>query len=472
MTTWLPTDVSGSGPFYVRLADRIEQDIVRGALKPGDKLPPQRNLAFDIGVTIGTVGRAYALARSRGLISGEVGRGTYILEQREDADASDLVARPFVFAGTRAPYVSGNATRFDSSAAPYVEQTQAIAQITQAILTDHPHEIANYTRTLPTHWLEAGSAWLSVGKWQPHPDNVVPTLGGHAALVAAALTVTNPGDRIILEELSYSSFGRSLNLAGRRTVTVAIDDQGVIPEDLERVCAQLHPKLLFIMPGMQNPTLGSLTAERRHAIADIARRHNLWLIEDVIYGALADDGNISLAELAPERTFRVDGLSKSVAAGVRSGWMCCPPGLKARVHAAHKLMTGGLAFLLAELSARLVLSGEAQTIRAAVRAEISARHNIVCAGLDGFDFVSHPLCPYVWLAVPEPWQSSTLKKAAENEGVLIDDEDEFKSGRGERAYHRVRIGFTVPTSRQGVQTGIATLRSLMDGGNAVYHSYS
>ena len=79
MTNWLPDLSQGSGPLYLRLADRIEDDISGGALPTGTKLPPQRDLAFDIGVTIGTVGRAYALVRERGLVSGEVGRGTYVL---------------------------------------------------------------------------------------------------------------------------------------------------------------------------------------------------------------------------------------------------------------------------------------------------------------------------------------------------------------------------------------------------------
>ena len=83
MTNWLPDLEQGKGPLYLRLAERIESDIAEGILAPGTKLPPQRNLAFDIGVTIGTVGRAYNLIRERGLVSGEVGRGTYVTDHKE-----------------------------------------------------------------------------------------------------------------------------------------------------------------------------------------------------------------------------------------------------------------------------------------------------------------------------------------------------------------------------------------------------
>src|SRR6478735_10512726 len=85
MTNWLPDLSQGSGPVYMRLADSIESAIASGALPAGGKLPPQRNLAYDIGVTIGTIGRAYALVHERGLVAGEVGRGTYVLDRTQVA---------------------------------------------------------------------------------------------------------------------------------------------------------------------------------------------------------------------------------------------------------------------------------------------------------------------------------------------------------------------------------------------------
>jgi DNA-binding transcriptional regulator YhcF (GntR family) len=79
MTNWLPDLTGKSGPLYLQLADAIEEAIALGTLPAGQKLPPQRNLAYDLKVTIGTIGRAYALAHERGLVTGEVGRGTYVL---------------------------------------------------------------------------------------------------------------------------------------------------------------------------------------------------------------------------------------------------------------------------------------------------------------------------------------------------------------------------------------------------------
>src|ERR687892_628566 len=78
MTIWTPDLAARSGPRYLALADAIEQDVVNGALVVGTRLPPQRDLAYRLGVTVGTVSRAYALVAARGLVTGEVGRGTFV----------------------------------------------------------------------------------------------------------------------------------------------------------------------------------------------------------------------------------------------------------------------------------------------------------------------------------------------------------------------------------------------------------
>lgn len=470
MTIWLPDLSSGSGPLYLRLAERIETDIDSGVLASGTKLPPQRNLAYDIGVTIGTVGRAYALLRERGLVSGEVGRGTYILARHSNQLApSTPPAVPHE--DSRPVEAPPGKLRFDSTAAPNIGQNGSIETILAAISRDNPDDVTSYTRTFPEHWFEAGSAWLSRNGFVAAPDSIVPTLGAHAAVVAIIAAVSSPGDHILFEHVTYTQIARSAGLIGRRMALVNSDEHGVDPDDFERVCAQKHPKLAFLMPTAQNPTGAIMPRERRQAIAEIARKHNVLLIEDDLYGALTDDRTPLLAEFAPERTFVVGGLSKSVAAGVRGGWLSSPAHFRHSIRVAHKMVTGGMPFLLAELCAQLVLSGEAAAIRARSIAEINARLDIVRKALDGCDFNITPNIPFVWLALPEPWNSGTFKNAAYEQGVLIDDEDEFKAGRSDQVFHRVRIGISSARTQVDVSEGLAKLRRLLDEGRAGYDSY-
>ena len=159
------------------------------------------------------------------------------------------------------------------------------------------------------------------------------------------------------------------------------------------------------------------------------------------------------------------------AAGVRGGWVSCPANFAPRVQIAHKMVTGGMPFMLGELASQLVLSGAADAIRADVRHELEGREAIARHSFAGLDFRSHHFAPFLWMKLPEPWLSTTFKNAAASEGVLIDDEDQYKPGRTERIYHRVRIGFSAPTTRQAVQNGFATIRRLVDHANAGYEQY-
>ena len=469
MTNWLPDLSSGSGPLYQRLADSIESDIDRGVIDAGAKLPPQRDLAYDIGTTVGTIGRAYQLLRERGLVSGEVGRGTYVLGQRVEVPKPDIEPG---FQGTRFIDAPGGKLRFDSTAAPDIGQGAVIADMLARTAQEHPHDISSYTRDFPERWYEAGSRWLARNAFRPSPDSIVPTMGTHAAVMAAIAALTMPGDYVVFEHLTYSQISRSAGLIGRRTALVLADDEGIDPDDFERVCAQKHPKMMFLMPTAKNPTLVTLSAERRQAIARIAREYNVALIEDDLYGELTDDPTPLLAEYAPERTIVAGGLSKSVAAGIRGGWLSCPPAYRHRIRVAHKMMTGGLPFLLAEVGTRLIMSGQAGEIRQRCIAEIQARIAIVRETLAGFDFKAKDNVPFVWLTLPDPWLSGTFKNACIAQGVLIDDEDEFKAGRSEQVFHGVRFGVSQPRQAQDVAGGVAVIRRLLDEGRAGYDSFS
>lgn len=462
MTNWLPTLESGTGPLYIRIADDAERAIKSGALPDGAKLPPQRDLAYDIGVTIGTISRAYALLRERGLVTGEVGRGTYV----QGSDASGT-ARPrdpvsMTYAGTRALTPPPGKLRFDTTTAIDIGQSDLLGPIMAEIALEHPGEVASYTRSVSEDWLEAGRRWLSCGDWRPDASQILPQLGVHAGVNAVVAAVSGAGDRIVCEHLTYSQVSRSANLMGRQITLVDSDRDGILPEDFERVCVREHPKAAFIMSSGQNPTLATLPLSRRKDIVEIARKYNVWLIEDYLYGGMIADGIPLLAELAPDRTFLLNGLSKSVAAGVRGGWVACPPHMSQRVRVTQKMVSGGLPFLLAELSARLVLSGAAQEIRYRVIAEISAREAVVRDLFSGHEFRSHPRLPFFWLKLPEPWLSGTFKQAVLDAGVLIDDEDEFKPARSSRIYHHVRVGFSEGRERQTTIDGLKIVRQVLD----------
>ena len=496
MTNWMPQLSAGTGPMYVRLAEQIEADIHAGYLPPGTRLPPQRNLAFDLGITVGTIGRAYDVLRTRGLVSGEIGRGTYVLGSTVDAPASNngSIARPVetkgarlvpalgmsgnagfqtsgpTFGGTRVLAAPSGTVRLDSSSAPDVGQAKTIQASSAEVAEDAPFGIADYIRESPETWREAGRQWLRRSTWEPAEESIVPTTGARAGILAVAAATTSPGDRIVFEDLTFTSVARALSLFGRQVLPVVRGEEGPVPEALEKICAQQHPKLIFLMPSLHNPTLSAIGAARRREIVEIGRKFGVFIIEDEVYGALRSNALPPFAQLAPDITFHVGSLSKAVAAGLRSGWVSAPPSHVPRVNAAHKMISGGQSYLLGEMSARLVLSGKADELRAQVKRELSKRQAFIANLFGDIEMTSAPDSPFLWLKLPDPWLPGTFKSAAAEAGIFIDDEDEFKCGRHGRVHHRVRIAYTAPRGDNELAEVFGTLKRLLSDLSGVYSS--
>lgn len=476
MTTWFPEIQRTGAPIYIEIADAMASDIGNGKLKPGEKLPPQRNLAFDIGVTIGTIGRAYALARQRGLVTGEVGRGTYV--RSSEPPLADVVATTSSFAETaEEPVPDGihpapGKLRLDSTSAPEVGQSSFITRHVAAIMADYPHKTTDYIRSLKPEWQQAGQAWLSTGGWQPDTASIVPTLGVHAGIMAAIATLTAPGDRVAFEAVTYASLARAANLIGRRPVSVPMTADGIDVDAFDHLCANQHPKAVVVIPTIQNPTTAIMPAATRERLAAVARKHGVWIMEDNIYGACVDEAPAPIAALAPDITFHFGGLSKAVAAGIRSAWVSCPPAYVRSLPVAHKMLTGGMPFMLAETAARIVRSGEANTIARAVLRENLKRLTLVREILSGHDYRSHDNSAFIWLKLPEPWRASLFVSAARDVGLLVDGDDEFQFSQGQTSLHRVRIAFSTLPSHAVLREALVRLRRLLDAGPSGYDSYT
>lgn len=458
MTSWMPKLSEQKGPLYMKLADAIEADIESGLLRAGSKLPPHRNLAFDIGVTVGTVSRAYAVVRQRGLVTGEVGRGTYIKAPSTDIGVNGHSLQRY---NGLLPNPRPDLIMMNSTSAPEIGQARIIADHFVKLAEEDPTYISDYLRHIPTSWREAGRQWIARKNWSPAAENVLPTQGAHAALISVLNTVTATGDRIAFEELTYPATVRASTLMGRRSVKVASTDQGMDPDAFEHVCAQLHPKIAVIVSTFNNPTLSTIPLENRLKIVESARKHNVMLLDDDTYGLMATGAPPLFAELAPERTFHVTSLSKSVAAGLRSGFVACPAGYVNRVMNAHRLITGSAPRSTKEIAARIILSGEADRIKNEVAAENAVRISKVRKALDGFEFRSDLQCPFVWLRLPEPWLPSTFCKAAHAQNVVVEEADEFKVGQTEYAIPYVRLAITGQLQADRVDDGLAVIRQLL-----------
>lgn len=433
-TIWLPDLTRSAGPKFQVLSRALRAAIQSGALKPGMQLPPVRELAYLAGVTPGTVARAYQIVTQEGLLAATVGRGTFVATAKARLGPTQLLLQERRFAhetdvvDLRAPLV------------PDVGQTAAIAGVMAALAPDMHAEWLDYPsqrdelplRAAVCDWLE-GRVLGSIG-----PDDIALTNGGQNGITLVMMCCLR-GDRpvVLTEELAYPGFRHAARLVRADVVGVEMDAEGIIPEALEATCRRHGPQILCLTVDAQNPTAACMGLERRVRIAEIARAFDLQIIEDDCYSTAGTDVP-TLRALAPERTWFVGSLSKTVSAALRFGYLVCPLGMGStgRLTAQHSFF--GLSRPLTEIVHHLLSSGQAASLRNAVQADLADRSQRVVNHLGRYDLGWKKGLPFIWLRLPQGWRASTFARTAEAQGVIVRSADEYALVHG-RAPHAVRM---------------------------------
>lgn len=451
MTTWQPEIETRPGPRYIAIADSLAADISAGRLKPGDRLPTHRDLAWKLHLTVGTITRAYAEAERRGLIAGEVGRGTYIRDRLGDAPPPLMPTPP-----TTDDYVDLSRNLPSASGPAAAMVAKHLADIAQSDI----QPLLGYTSNqgLPAH-REAGAEWLRRRGLNADPARVAVTSGAQNAMMLAIAALCRPGDVVLVEALTFYGIKSIANLLGVRPIGIEMDDDGLLPDALEAACRQHAPKALYALPTFQNPTTTIMPLERRQAIIEICRRHGVTIIEDDIYGSF-DPDSTPLAVLAPDITVFLTSLSKTVAPGLRLGYLHASDAIIQRATAAIRAATFMTTPMIGELATRLIRSGDADKA-AKYQTELTERRQKLAAQiLHGYEFRSHPRAFHIWLKMPEPWRREEFTETARRRGVGVAPANAFAVGRAP-VPHAVRIALTQPERDEEVERALSTLAEIL-----------
>jgi DNA-binding transcriptional MocR family regulator len=451
MTIWLP-QLRREKPLYIEIADAIRQDLLRGSLKPGDRLPPQRELAYRLGVTTGTVTRAYAEVEKMGLLSGEVGRGSYLR-------APGQQAAPFV------PLKRNTADVIDLSmaTAPAVHEAQDLDRALERIMQSPGRlDLFNYPPPdgYPLH-RAMGAKWLARSGINIDESQVIVTAGAQAGIIAVLASVSQPGERMFVEGLNYPTIKPIARQLGVELAPVEMDSGGLVPEALERAARAGEARLLYNVPTLQSPTTATLSLERRQAILDIARRYGLTVIEDDLFRLL--DPRLqppTLYSLAPERTYHVTSISKTLAPGLRVGFVTTPPGRTDSVIRQQTVACGRSIGFAAEVARHWIEGDTGDKILNAIIAENAARRDVAREVFRGSDFACNPGAPFMWLKLPDHWQPGDFVRAALDQGVKISSGTAFAIDRrsDDRA---VRICFGGSGGRSELREALNRVNGLL-----------
>jgi DNA-binding transcriptional MocR family regulator len=178
------------------------------------------------------------------------------------------------------------------------------------------------------------------------PENVIVTVGSQSAQDIACKVFCNPGDVVLCEDPTYVGALNTFEAYQVRAEPVAMDDKGLVPEELERRIAELRAagenvKFLYTIPSFNNPSGITLAAERRQRIAEICREADLLILEDNPYGLLRFDGlpTRPLRAGNPDDVIYLGSFSKILAPGLRIGWALVPAHLQRRFYLASESVT-------------------------------------------------------------------------------------------------------------------------------------
>lgn len=460
MTISLADIEEHSGPRYRAIADVLAADIAAGRLAEGERLPTQRALAERLGVTVGTVTRAYAEAERRGLVAATVGRGSFVRDgARVAAGFARAPATDWApLADSRRESGVIDLTR---NALVGVGEAEALAATLAALARrDDLAPCLDYQAHagLPRH-RAAGSAWIARRGLEVDPERVLVTVGAQHAMHVAFAALCRPGDTIALESLTYPGMKALAERLSLRAVPVATDAEGLVPESLEEMAARERPVALYTMPTAHNPLNVSMSAERRAAVAEVARRHGLWVVEDDVYGFLEPEAPPPLVAQMPERGLFVTSASKSMAPGLRVGWLAAPTRLLPELAAAARASLYMGPPLMAEVAGLWIEDGTADRLVAARLTESRARQAVAAEALAGLETAGHPQGFHVWLPLPAPWQADALAERTRLRGLAVTSVSAFAVGAPER--QAVRLSISAAADRGELARGLALLRRVL-----------
>jgi DNA-binding transcriptional MocR family regulator len=250
--------------------------------------------------------------------------------------------------------------------------------------------------------------------------------GAQHGLAATLAAMLQPGDALATDALTYPGI-KALAHAHRLTLyPLPLLESGVTDLDaLQRLCKRRPVRAIYTMPTLHNP-LGSVmpTNERARLVA-LADRHDLLIIEDGAYAFLAEPAPKPVFTLAPHRTVYVSGLSKSVAPGLRVGFVAAPKAWLSAIEHAARLTSWSTPTLTVALACRWIESGVVDRLEDEKRQDARQRQRIARRALHECELTSNPSSYYLWLSLPDGRRAEDVVASLGRRGVLVASAETF-----------------------------------------------
>ncbi|MDT5361256.1 MAG: hypothetical protein QOC69_3018 [Mycobacterium sp.] len=435
---------------YKAVVDALATDIRAGKIPPGTRLPTHRELAAREGLALVTATRVYAELAGMGLVSGETGRGTYVretslppghgMEQRAFAD--DVVDLNFNY-----PSVPGQADLLRNALRALASSGDLEALLRYQPHGGRPHERASVALHLERRGLTVPA------------DRVLIANGAQHGLAVAAMGILQPGDVVAADALTYPGFKVLAQALRLELVPLPATTDGPDLDALAQLCVTRQIRAIYTMPTLHNP-LGWVTSlQSRQQLVTIARAHGLLIIEDAAYAFLAERPPAPLAALAPESTLYVSGLSKSVATGLRFGFVVAPTEFTGELERVIRATTWNTPALMTAIATGWLNDGTVDRLEAQKRADARDRQAVAREVLDGLELVGHPSSYFLWLPMPGEARADQVAAALMRETISVSTAEPFATSKTPPHAIRLALG---SVDMDVLAESLATVKRVID----------
>jgi DNA-binding transcriptional MocR family regulator len=433
MTIWSPALPDSDAPIYLRVADALERDVRTGTLITGSRLPTHRDLARDLGITPVTVTRAYAEAARRGLVEASTGRGTFVRTSRRDPiPVTDIDL----------------ATNVVNIPLP-VPSPAVLRRAAETLDANYSHGPGSERHRA------AGAAWI--GR-HTDPSQVIVTAGTQHAIFLALAATTRPGDSVFTESVTYHGTKAAAALLNIKLVPLPMDRYGLLPDAFARAARARMARVLYTIPSLHNPTGIVMPEKRRRELAAVAEKFGITLIEDDTYSFLLEKTPPPIATFAPDRTLFMSGLGKSIASGMRIGYVAAPEALLSRAQSALAASVLFTSPLLAEIAASWIEDGTAARIVAQKRAEAALRNRVARRILGDRAAKTDPRSSHLWIELPRRWSPDAFTEEARKRRIRVASASSFAVG--DDVPRAIRLSIGAPATVAELETALGVVMGI------------
>ena len=401
---------------YKAVVDRYAQAIRSGQLPAGSRLPTHRTLAAGERISLATATRVYRELEEMGLVSGETGRGTFV---------RDLSLPPGH--GVDQQVVAADVVDLNFNYPSLPEQDDALREALRQLAM--AGDIDSHLRYQPHAGRLAErdiiARHLTCQHFAPDAENVLIVNGAQHGLAVTVMGLLRPGDVVAVDALTYSGFKALAALYHLELAAIPCRPEGPDLQALHTLCQQRRVRAVYTMPTLHNPLGWVLNTGQRQALADLARQHDLLIIEDAAYARLVSHPPPPVVSYAPERTVYVTGFSKNIATGLRVGVVISPPRYRPEIERAIRATTWNTPTLISSLICAWIEDGTVARFETQKRQDARQRQQVAREVLCGLPVVSHPDSYFVWLPLGEESRADRLANALMERRISVSTAEPF-----------------------------------------------